>query len=93
MHYFDVLKYSTELEEQLKRNNLIENGHLFEIEIRGNSIQAIELIKEKLNDIGQNETLLPNSIQIDFYLWGYRRANSVAVDQKSPFHRVRSIFY
>lgn len=93
MHYFDVLKYSKELEDQLRENNLIENGHLFEIEIRGNSIQAIELIKEKLKELTPNGIMLPNSIQIDFYLWGYRRAHSVAVDQKSPFHRVRSIFY
>lgn len=93
LHYFGVLKYSSVLTEKLKENNLIENGHPFEVEIRSASIHAIELVREQLSMmmIGSKA---PNSIQIDFYLWGYRRTNSKQIDdQHSPFHRVRCIYY
>ncbi|OTF74014.1 DUF2419 domain containing protein [Euroglyphus maynei] len=89
LHYFGILKYSPILLEKLRQNNLIMNGDPFEVEIRSASIHAIELVREQLMMVGLNA---PNSIQIDFYLWGYRRNNSKQIDC-SPFHRVRCIYY
>ncbi|XP_046911339.2 queuosine 5'-phosphate N-glycosylase/hydrolase [Dermatophagoides farinae] len=94
LHYFGVLKYSTILAEKLQENNLLVNGHPFEVEIRSSSIHAIEMVREQLSSMIDDDLKAPNSIQIDFYLWGYRRTNSEQIDgQRSPFHRVRCIYY
>ena len=83
------------MNDHLRKNVLLENGSQYEVEIRGSSIHAVELIKSKIKELakGRGHDSVPNSIQIDFYLWGYRRDNSKLIDQKTPYHRVRSIFY
>ncbi|KAH9409761.1 hypothetical protein TYRP_010773 [Tyrophagus putrescentiae] len=97
LHYFGVLQYSEELSRQLRSQHLLENGSTEEMEIRGASIHAVELIRGKMVELASRSTAssvpVPNSIQIDFYLWGFRRDNATEIDIKSPYHKVRSIFY
>ena len=68
-------------------NHLLNSGDELEVEIRAASIVAVERIKQTL---GQSNI---NSVIIDFYLWDFRRENSETIEEKTPFHRVRSIYY
>ncbi|KAK9686526.1 putative Queuosine, Q, salvage protein family [Popillia japonica] len=43
--YFNVLEYSNELKDKLKSNYIFANGDPMEVEIRGCSIHAVELVK------------------------------------------------
>lgn len=96
LHYFDVLQYSDELRAQLRSTCLLENGQVEEMEIRGASIHAVELIRAQMVKLASASGItlpMPNCIQIDFYLWGFRRDHAAEIDNKSPYHKVRSIFY
>ncbi|KAF6025076.1 C9orf64 [Bugula neritina] len=94
--YFNVLSYSEELDELLKKEHMFSNGDEIEMEIRGASIWAVELLAKSMNKIIQDDTELKgvhiNSILLDHFLWDYRREHNVET-QHVPFHRVRCIYY
>lgn len=74
----------------------MENGKPLEVEIRGVSIWAVELIKDLIVTRMREKSSknIPiNSILIDFFLWDYRRENVEAVDKAVPYHKVRCIYY
>jgi len=48
LHYFGVLEYSSKLLQKIKNQALIKPGSIEEIEIRANTIWAIELIKKEM---------------------------------------------
>jgi hypothetical protein len=57
-----------------------------EIEIRANTIYAIELIKEELNKKG----IQMNSINVDTAIW---LLSKIKTQQSYPFHLTRTINY
>jgi len=74
---------------------VLENGERREVEIRGASIQAVELIKEAVRERLTEANMPPNminSILIDHFLWDYRRQHAAALD-KYPYHKTRCIYY
>lgn len=88
---FGAIHYSDRLLALLKEpNHLLRSGDDYEVEIRAASIVTVERIKDILKTANDNSI---NSVIIDFYLWDYRRENSEAIERKTPFHRVRSIYY
>jgi len=87
--FFKVLKYSSTLLNEMNKREFTP-GEPMEVEIRGTSIHAVELIREEMYI--KKPDLKVNSILIDFYLWDLRRKMSEELE-KIPFHRVRSIFY
>ncbi|RWS01481.1 UPF0553 protein C9orf64-like isoform X2, partial [Dinothrombium tinctorium] len=93
--YFGVLEYSAALMKRLQRNEMMISGESDEVEIRGASILAINLICSEIKRIykecGESNAFI-NDIIADFYLWDYRREFSEEID-KIPFHKVRSIYY
>ncbi|XP_045499140.1 queuosine salvage protein [Colias croceus] len=93
--YFGVLSYSDELMDKLRNDNLLPSGSEEEIEIRGCSIHAVELLKktlqEKIRDTGENIEV-PNSSLIDYFLWCYRRKHAQEME-KVPYHKTLGIFY
>lgn len=93
--YFGVLEYSSELRNVLASGKLLRNGDELEVEIRGVSIHAVELVRDEIKqDFSSNKIDIKiNSILIDFYLWDYRRQNVEAVDDAVAFHKVRCIYY
>jgi PREDICTED: hypothetical protein len=100
LYYFGVLHYSDSLKSRIENKKVIKNGEEAEVEIRGQTIYAIELIKQKMQHLCQerkvHELNLVNSVVIDFYLWDYRHKSQEImqqVDECIPFHRTRSIFY
>ncbi|KAL0851594.1 hypothetical protein ABMA28_007375 [Loxostege sticticalis] len=92
--YFGAMSYREELMEKLKKDILLPSGSEEEVEIRGCSIQCVELIKRKLQEItkGQENVQVPNSSLIDYYLWCYRRKYADELE-KVPFHKTLGIFY
>lgn len=74
---------------------LLPNGSEEEVEIRGCSIHAVELIKEKTGQFIKEAALrteVPNSSLIDYYLWCYRRKYAQEME-KIPYHKTLSIYY
>eukprot|EP00842_Homolaphlyctis_polyrhiza_P002680 jgi/Hompol1/3412/HPOL_003230-RA len=79
--------------------NMIPRGHPYEVEIRGCSIWAVELlvslIRRKMRDqptrfkIREDQV---NPIIVDFYLWDEAYKNQAAMAH-IPIHRTRSIYY
>ncbi|XP_053986048.1 queuosine salvage protein isoform X1 [Hylaeus volcanicus] len=96
--HFGVLRYSSGLLYRLQCDEELENGGDDEIEIRGCSIRAVELMKEELRYlIGRDPNLNlektdVNEISIDHYLWNYRRDHAAELD-RIPFHKTRCIYY
>ncbi|CAG2101412.1 unnamed protein product [Medioppia subpectinata] len=90
--YFDVIEYSQRLKDVLKdENHLFQSGDEFEVEIRAASIVAVHRISERIRSLDTKCSI--NSVIIDFYLWDFRRENSQLIEQKTPFHRIRDIYY
>ncbi|KAI9291065.1 hypothetical protein K502DRAFT_368746 [Neoconidiobolus thromboides FSU 785] len=83
----EILKYNDKLMNKLIQNEAIDYGQLEEIEIRGNSIWAVELIIQQLN-----KKFNLNAIKIDFYLWEYAQHYKLH-SSNYPIHRTRSIYY
>ena len=90
------MEYSLKLHSLLEENHLFQNGDQEEVEIRGCSIHAVEMIRDELKSQPpikfQQTSLEMNSAMIDFFLWEYRRrfAKQLSV---VPFHKVRCIYY
>ncbi|KAJ1943521.1 hypothetical protein FBU59_002883 [Linderina macrospora] len=89
--HFGALMYSDRLLTYLKNGQngeLLESGHRWEVEIRGNSIWAVELIRRQITALGMHV----NAILLDFYIWDY--AKEFADEMKDiPIHLTRSVFY
>jgi len=94
LQHYGVLLYSKELMDFLKKDEVLDPGHRWELEIRGCSIEAVEQITMKVKELLKHEGIdsIVNSILIDQYLWGYRRQYS-EIMKSVPYHKVRSIFY
>ncbi|KAL8585450.1 hypothetical protein ACOMHN_024610 [Nucella lapillus] len=94
--YFGAMKYSDNLMEILKKDTLMETGDRLEVEIRGVSIWATELIRDEVKKVmaadPATRDIHINAILIDHYLWDYRRANADHTADV-PFHKIRCIYY
>lgn len=91
--YFGALSYSAELMEKLKKDILLPSGSEEEVEIRGCSIHAVELLKKRIEEKLEGRSVeVPNSSLIDYYLWCYRRKYADAMET-IPFHKTLGIYY
>ncbi|KAJ1370437.1 hypothetical protein KIN20_032162 [Parelaphostrongylus tenuis] len=94
--YLGVLEYSKELMDMLKRGHRFPSGCPEETELRGASIWACELIVIEIRKLQESEgsAVGPvHAMDVDIFLWTYRRSHAVEIEQKVPFHRTRSIYY
>jgi hypothetical protein len=98
LQYFGVLHYSNELMTKLRSGVHLPQGSAEEVEIRGCSIWAVELIKHKIHELClSHDTSGPShrrvySVSIDYYLWKYAKTHSKLMTQ-FPIHRTKTIFY
>ena len=101
--HLGILKYTGKLMERLKRGEMIPVGDRIELEIRGNSIWAVEQIFQKVKAKSKMDaelSLLPpgkldlivNSVVIDFYLWDFAKEKLEGLTEL-PCHKTRTIFY
>ena len=97
LQYFGAFQYSEELLDELnKTERIIEHGSIFEIEIRGCSIDAVDQItkrsRSKLVAAKSKTWKYLNDVAVDYFLWGFRREKADEMI-KHPYHKVRSIYY
>lgn len=74
---------------------LLSSGDSREVEIRGCSIWAVELIKDRLCKLLQErdaQTFSINSAIIDFYLWPYAKQHHKEMAH-IPIHHTRCVYY
>lgn len=98
---FKVLEFSAHLLTELRNFSLLPKSGQIEQEIRGCSIQAVEKIKNKLNEnltVEQHEMIIKNgwsvcSVCIDFFLWDWCKENQIDIENIIPHHRVLTTFY
>ncbi len=81
-----ILLYSAPLAQKVDREILLEAGSPEEIEIRANSIWAVELIRQELNQLGKRA----RPFEIDWILWNMGQG---AEFKLKPYHRTLTIFY
>uniref|UniRef100_A0A914VWI7 Queuosine 5'-phosphate N-glycosylase/hydrolase n=1 Tax=Plectus sambesii TaxID=2011161 RepID=A0A914VWI7_9BILA len=95
--YLGALTYSDELMTILKAKTLLDNGSDFEMELRGCSIHVCEMIVKavsKLRTVSGDDSLRPiTAMDVDIFLWVYRRKFAEEIERIIPFHRVRCIYY
>jgi len=90
LQYFGALKYSDELLSELRKNEVMASGCQFEVEIRGCSIRAVDLVVKKIKTMDADCKV--NAVLVDYFLWGFRRELAEEM-KKFPFHKTRSVFY
>lgn len=83
-------------------DEILKNGSEEEVEIRGCSIHAVELVvqevKRQLPEVKSSPSkddenaVVCNSILIDHFLWDYRRQHAEELEH-IPFHKTLSIYY
>jgi hypothetical protein len=104
--YHQVIQYSPALLSILKRHEahheskesdpalnaeyLLRRGDPFEVEIRGVSIHAVELLVSEIRRLFPTTTI--NAIILDFYLWDLAKETETEMNHV-PIHRTRSIYY
>jgi hypothetical protein len=85
LNHFKILKYDKILEEKIRKKEEIKRGSMEEVEIRANTIWAVEFLKKSLSQKGENFY----SFEIDWILWNLSQRKKL----KLPHHRTRTIFY
>lgn len=94
--WLGALQYSDTLNETLAKGTMFDSGDRLEVEIRGCSIWAVELIVEEVRKSLTSKKLDPavmvNAILVDHYLWDYRRDHAAETDH-IPIHKIRCIYY
>lgn len=90
--WYGVLEYSDELYEKLQKHVILINGEDDEVEIRGCTLHAVELLSKYATEkLGKGKI---NSLLIDHFLWEFRRKQAKEVFKKGlPFHKTYSIYY
>ena len=91
LHSLGCLQYSPPLESRIRRLALIENGHPWEIQLRGCSIWCVELLRREI--VRQNPGALINAILLDFFLYDAVKEMEMKGIECIPHHRTRSIWY
>jgi hypothetical protein len=81
-----IFQYTPELARKVDHHVLLTAGGLEEVEIRANTIWAVELIRQELEQMGKRL----KAFEIDWILWNLGQE---AVFQKKPYHRTLTIFY
>jgi hypothetical protein len=81
-----ILRYTRSLAQKVDQKILLESGSPEEVEIRANTIWAVELIRQELDRLGK----VLKAFEIDHILW---HLGQEAVFKKKPYHRTLTIFY
>lgn len=80
-----ILNYNDELSKIIYSNSLIEHNSGMEIEIRANTLYALELIKDALKE----KNIYLNSVEIDNIIWNMRTDK----EHSMPVHKTITIYY
>jgi hypothetical protein len=86
LRHLGILRYAPDLENVIDQQIFIEAGSPEEIEIRANTIWAVELIRQELERMGKGL----RAFEIDWILW---KMGQDEVFREKPYHRTVTIFY
>jgi hypothetical protein len=86
LRHLGILRYTQTLAQKVDQMVHIEAGSLEEIEIRANTIWAVELISRELNKQGKDL----RSFEIDWILWNLGQDQNFNI---KPYHRTMTTFY
>ncbi|HDH88103.1 MAG TPA: hypothetical protein ENF36_08730 [Desulfobacteraceae bacterium] len=86
LRHVGVFRYSPSLEHKVDNNILLDPGSPEEIEIRANTIWAVELIRLQLKRMGRNL----RAFEIDWILWNLGQQRRF---KEKPYHRTVTIYY
>ncbi|CAO3636469.1 unnamed protein product [Cunninghamella blakesleeana] len=89
LYHLNLLEYNTELINKLKNREVLFSGSPEEVEIRGNSIWSVELVRQHIQSLSPRNPV--NAILIDFYIWDL--AKEIQTDLTIPTHCTRSVYY
>jgi hypothetical protein len=88
-HFTDIDKltaFAPDLAKKVDQQILLEAGSPEEVEIRANTIWAVELIRQELKAMGKQL----RAFEIDWILWNLGQH---AEFKEKPYHRTVTIFY
>ena len=86
LRHVGVLEYATGLAEKVDRMIYLDPGSEEEVEIRANTIWAVELIRQTVKRLGKNV----HASEIDGLLWNLGQDDQF---RAKPYHRTVTIFY
>jgi len=86
LRYLGILRYIQPLAEKVDQKIFLEPGSPEEIEIRANTIWAVELIRQEMNRTGK----ALRAFEIDWILWNLGQQ---AEFKLKPYHRTTSVYY
>lgn len=76
---------------KLRSGELLPNGSVMEVEIRGCSVHAVGLVAEAARRLEPAAGV--TDVLVDYFLWGFRREKAEEMKRKYPYHKTRSIYY
>lgn len=86
LRHLGILHYTDALAQKVDQGRLIDVGSPEEVEIRANTIQAVELIRRQCAREGKDFF----SFEIDWLLWNLGQEDKF---RKKPYHKTVTIFY
>ena len=86
LRHLGIFQYSKELARKIDSMSLIPAGSLEEIEIRANTVWAVELLRQELSRSGKER----RAYELDWILWNLGQDDAF---RKKPYHRTVTIFY
>jgi hypothetical protein len=86
LRHLGILHYAPDLAKKVDQQILLEAGSPEEVEIRANTIWAVELIRQELKAMGKQL----RAFEIDWILWNLGQH---AEFKEKPYHRTVTIFY
>jgi len=86
LRHVGILRYERALEHKVDQGIFLEVGSPEEIEIRANTIWAVELIRQELAQMGKKL----RAFEIDWILWNLGQQREF---KAKPYHRTKTIFY
>jgi hypothetical protein len=86
LRHVGILCYAEQLAHKVDQKILLEAGSAEEVEIRANTIWAVEMIRRELSSGGSPV----KAFEVDWILWNMGQADAF---RKKPYHRTVTIFY
>ncbi len=86
LRHMGVLDYAAPLAERIDRLIYVDPGSPEEVEIRANTIWAVEMIRQELERLGRKL----RAFEIDWILWNLGQDEAF---RQKPYHRTITIFY
>ena len=85
------IQYSPPLDNHIKSLRPLEPGHTWEVQLRGCSVWAVELIRRQI--LKQHPEAEVSAILIDFFLYDTAKDKEKEGVEMVPHHRCRTIWY